>query len=59
MLMEFKYGGVPDETFTTRQDRPNRFFFWFKKYLFPFVYWNFVPKGLWFGRSAFIKPKFV
>jgi eukaryotic sulfide quinone oxidoreductase len=58
MLMEFKYGGIPDETFSTSQNTPWRFFFLFKKYLFPFVYWNFVPKGLWFGRSGFFKPKY-
>jgi sulfide:quinone oxidoreductase len=58
MLMEFKYGGIPDETFLKSQDKPRIAFYWFKKYLFPFVYWNFVPKGIWFGRNMFFKPKF-
>ena len=32
MLMEFKYGGVPSETFSKNQDKPARSYFYLKKY---------------------------
>lgn len=58
MLMEFKYGGVADETFTNSQDKPNRLFFHFKKNLFPWIYWHIAPKGTWFGKRTLFKPSF-
>ena len=38
MLAEFKYGGVPKETFERfvgSQDKPNAFFYWLKKSVWP------------------------
>ena len=58
MLMEFKYDNTPDETFKSNQEVPTWFFFLFKKYLFPWVYFSVAPKGLWYGRGGFFKPKF-
>ncbi len=53
LLAEFKYNGVKVETFAPfiNQAKPNWFFFLFKRYLFPFVYWNFVNRGIWRGRK--------
>lgn len=49
MLAEFKYGGVPKETFAPilgSQDKPSSLFYWLKKDFFPTVYWNaFVKVG--------------
>lgn len=38
ILAEFKYGGVPDETFAWimgSQDKPSAFFYWLKKCVLP------------------------
>lgn len=45
MLAEFKYGGIPKETFSPlpffqSQDQPSKLFYWLKKDFFPFAYWN-------------------
>lgn len=43
MLAEFKYGGVPKETFAPllgSQDKPSSLFYWLKKDIFPLAYWN-------------------
>lgn len=61
MLCEFKYGGVPDETFAKvpgigSQDVPRRVFYHLKKDFFPSVYWNSFVKGTWFGPKAWFKP---
>lgn len=61
MLCEFKYGGVPDETFAKvpgigSQDVPRRAFYHLKKDFFPKVYWNSFVKGTWFGRNGLIRP---
>ena len=52
MLAEFKYGGIPDETFFKDQERPRKIFYYLKKYSFPHIYWNLVPRGLWGGRRG-------
>lgn len=52
MLAEFKYGGVPKETFAwlpfiKSQDIPRSWFYYLKKDFFPWVYWNsYVKVGL-------------
>lgn len=61
MLCEFKYGGVPDETFAKvpgigSQDVPRRAFYHLKKDFFPSVYWNSFVKGTWFGPNAWFRP---
>jgi len=59
LLAEFKYGGVIDETFPSLlQDRPRWFFYLLKVYLFRWVYFNLMPKGLWYGKTGIIKPCF-
>jgi sulfide:quinone oxidoreductase len=58
MLMEFKYGKESDESFSRRQYKPSRLYFLMKKYLFSYLYWNFLPKGIWYGRNGFMKPNF-
>jgi len=57
MLIEFKYGQVPDETFSPNQTKPNRFNYYLKKYFFAYAYFNWMPKGNYFGRN-FFQPKF-
>ncbi|ROV91087.1 hypothetical protein VPNG_09938 [Cytospora leucostoma] len=61
MLCEFKYGGVPDETFAKvpfigSQDVPRAAFYYLKKDFFPAVYWNSYVKGTWFGSRGFFRP---
>ncbi|KAI8963263.1 FAD/NAD(P)-binding domain-containing protein [Daldinia sp. FL1419] len=59
MLCEFKYGGVPKETFASilgGQETPNRLFYHLKKDFFLYVYWNYYVKGTWFGPSGFFRP---
>ncbi|KAJ4420904.1 hypothetical protein N0V82_004084 [Gnomoniopsis sp. IMI 355080] len=61
MLCEFKYGGVPDETFAkvpgiNSQDIPRKAFYHLKKDFFPSVYWSSYVKGTWFGRNTWFKP---
>jgi sulfide:quinone oxidoreductase len=41
MLAEFKYGQKPCETFSTKQEKPNRLFYLMKKEVFPRVYFTF------------------
>jgi hypothetical protein len=57
--MEFKYGGVPDETFNKKQDVPQSFFYYVKAVAFPRVYWWFATKGKWFGKRTILPPKFI
>ena len=43
MLAEFKYGGVPKETFAEYlgdQKKPAALYYYLKKDLFPWAYWN-------------------
>ncbi|KAI0012113.1 FAD/NAD(P)-binding domain-containing protein [Xylariaceae sp. FL0662B] len=59
MLCEFKYGGVPKETFARlfgSQDKPRRAFYHLKKDFFPYVYWNSFLKGTWFGPQGWTRP---
>ncbi|KAI1136876.1 FAD/NAD(P)-binding domain-containing protein [Hypoxylon sp. FL0543] len=59
MLCEFKYGGVPKETFANilgGQETPRRLFYHLKKDFFPYVYWNHFVTGNWYGPSGFFKP---
>ena len=57
MLIEFKYNNVPSETFSAKyQTNPNRFFYHMKKDIFPSVYFNLMPRGLWFGKNMIFKP---
>jgi len=60
MMIEFKYNGVPSETFSRKhQITPSRLFFYMKKYAFPYCYWKFMPKGKWFGCRMTFKPKWL
>jgi hypothetical protein len=52
ILAEFKYDGGVDETFFSDQEKPRYIFFLLKRYFFPHVYWNLVPRGLWGGRKG-------
>ncbi|KAI1145198.1 FAD/NAD(P)-binding domain-containing protein [Nemania diffusa] len=59
MLCEFKYGGVPKETFANifgGQETPRAAFYYLKKNIFPTVYWNLFLKGLWYGPHHIIRP---
>ncbi|CAI2368701.1 unnamed protein product [Moneuplotes crassus] len=58
MLAEFKYGGASNETFYSKQDIPSRIFYQMKKDLFPWIYFNLVPKGQWYGNKTVFKPRF-
>jgi NADPH-dependent 2,4-dienoyl-CoA reductase/sulfur reductase-like enzyme len=59
MLAEFKYGGVPKETFNGLlggyydQAVPRRTFWHLKKDFFPWVYKNYHVKGQWSGAKGF------
>jgi NADPH-dependent 2,4-dienoyl-CoA reductase/sulfur reductase-like enzyme len=59
LLAEFKYGGVPKETFNTLfgidQGVPRRAFYHLKKDFFPWVYENYMVKGKWGGPKGWIK----
>ncbi|GAA5828581.1 hypothetical protein JCM11251_000862 [Rhodosporidiobolus azoricus] len=58
MLAEFKYGGIPKETFAPivgSQDVPRKVFFELKK-LFPSIYWSQLVKGTWFGPRGPFRP---
>jgi NADPH-dependent 2,4-dienoyl-CoA reductase/sulfur reductase-like enzyme len=51
LLAEFKYGGVPKETFNRvlgiDQGVPRKAFYWLKKDFFPWVYGRYHVKGEW------------
>ncbi|KAF2265437.1 Sulfide:quinone oxidoreductase/flavo-binding protein [Lojkania enalia] len=59
LLAEFKYGGVPKETFGQMfgidQAKPRRAFFYLKKDFFPWVYNKYMVKGAWAGPKGFIR----
>ena len=58
LLAEFIYGGIPKETFNSigwDQSTPRKTFYHLKKDFFPFVYWNAAPRGIWYGKDAFLK----
>lgn len=56
LLAEFKYGGVPKETFGELfgidQATPRRSFYHLKKDFFPWVYYNSMVKGEWAGPKG-------
>lgn len=58
LLAEFKYGGVPKETFGKLfgidQVVPRRAFYYMKKDFFPWVYKRFMLKGTWAGPKGWI-----
>lgn len=58
MLAEFKYAGVPKETFGgwlgIDQGVPRRSFYYLKKDFFPWVYKKYMVKGTWGGPKGFI-----
>ncbi|BCS18143.1 NAD(P)/FAD-dependent oxidoreductase [Aspergillus puulaauensis] len=57
LLAEFKYGGVPKETFKwlgLDQATPRRAFYHLKKDFFPWVYFRSMVKGTWGGPSGWL-----
>ncbi|PQE30589.1 sulfide:quinone oxidoreductase flavo-binding protein [Rutstroemia sp. NJR-2017a WRK4] len=58
LLAEFKYGGVPKETFGKvlgiDQGVPRRAFYYLKKDFFPWVYYNSMMKGTWGGPRGWL-----
>ena len=56
LLAEFKYDGVRDCTFEPwlDQSKPNRLFYWLKRYMFPLVYWGLANRGLWAGKKGIL-----
>ena len=61
MLAEFKYGLVPDETFADvlgDQAKPRKLFYYLKKDFFPWVYYDRMVKGEWFGKHGLKRPDF-
>lgn len=59
LLAEFKYGGVPKETFGgvlgLDQGKPHRAFGMMKKHFFPWVYYKSMVKGTWGGPSGWLQ----
>lgn len=60
LLAEFKYGGVPKETFASvvralDQGTPRTAFYYLKKDFFPWVYYNSMVKGNWGGPKGWIR----
>ncbi|KAI0646980.1 FAD/NAD-P-binding domain-containing protein [Trametes meyenii] len=61
LLAEFKYGLEPKESFASYlgdQSVPRAAYYYLKKDFFPWVYWNYMVKGNWFGSKGFIRPDF-
>jgi hypothetical protein len=59
-LAEFKYGGVPKETFSMLgidQAVPRRAFYHLKKDFFPWVYYHAMVKGTWGGPKGWIRKR--
>jgi NADPH-dependent 2,4-dienoyl-CoA reductase/sulfur reductase-like enzyme len=58
LLAEFKYGGIPKETFNSMfgidQGVPRRAFYHLKKDFFPWVYDKYMVKGKWGGPKGLI-----
>lgn len=60
LLAEFKYGGVPKETFSMLgidQAVPRRAFYHLKKDFFPWVYYKAMVKGTWGGPKGWIRKR--
>ncbi|KIY50900.1 FAD/NAD(P)-binding domain-containing protein [Fistulina hepatica ATCC 64428] len=59
MLAEFKYAGIPKETFSfLDQAKSHRLFYHLKKDFFPAVYWRYMVQGQWFGAKGIFRPSF-
>jgi len=61
MLAEFVYGAQPKESFNflgIDQVVPRRAFYHLKKDFFPYIYFNSMVKGTWFGPKGTRVPKF-
>ncbi|KAI9064358.1 FAD/NAD-P-binding domain-containing protein [Trametes sanguinea] len=61
LLAEFKYGLEPKESFANilgDQGTPRGAFYYLKKDFFPYVYWNYMLQGNWFGSKGFVRPTF-
>ncbi|KAI0831228.1 FAD/NAD-P-binding domain-containing protein [Trametes gibbosa] len=61
MLAEFKYGLEPKESFSSYlgdQAIPRTAYYYLKKDFFPYVYWNHMVKGNWFGSAGFVQPTY-
>ena len=58
LLAEFKYGGIPKETFGDMigfdQAEPRRLFYHLKKDFFPWVYFASMVKGTWGGPKGWL-----
>ena len=71
ILAEFGYGGKLMETFSRETGKfplnlvgtegalQQRFFYFLKEQLFPFVYWNLWTRGLWYGTNGPFKPSVI
>ena len=62
MLAEFIYGLVPKETFADvlgDQATPRRMFYYLKKDFFPYVYWEAMVKGDWYGTNGMKRPVYA
>ncbi|XP_059051520.1 uncharacterized protein LOC131846275 [Achroia grisella] len=55
ILAEFLYDRRLCETFPFDQSKERRLFYYMKKHLFPFLYWNRLIKGKWDGPAALRK----
>ncbi|KZT59800.1 FAD/NAD(P)-binding domain-containing protein [Calocera cornea HHB12733] len=62
MLAEFVYGAVPKETFGALlgidQSKPRWAFYHLKNEFFPWVYFNSMVNGTWFGPKRWNVPEF-
>jgi sulfide:quinone oxidoreductase len=58
MMAEFKYDAKLCGTFRPflKETDPSRLFFIMKRFVFPWVYFQFAPLGRWYGKRAFIAP---
>ncbi|KAL4925262.1 uncharacterized protein BDV17DRAFT_284095 [Aspergillus undulatus] len=58
LLAEFKYGGVPKETFGKwfgiDQATPRKEFYYLKKHFFPWVYYESMVSGKWGGPKGWL-----
>ncbi|KAJ3573966.1 hypothetical protein NP233_g2096 [Leucocoprinus birnbaumii] len=61
LLAEFKYGLEPKETFSNFVDqaKSRRAFYWLKKDVFPYAYWNYMVNGRWFGANGLSRPSYT
>lgn len=61
MLAEFVYGAKPKESFGSIVDQrnPNRAFYHLAKDVFPYVYFNNMVKGTWYGPNGLVPPQYV